>query len=138
MPPRGTRSAGLGAAVARLALVLVLLLPLAAPAQDWPRLRPIEVATGFSNPVDIQNAADGSGRLFVVEQAGVIHVLRNGRKLSTPFLDITARVRSGGERGLLGLAFPPSFASKRYFYVNYTEGRGAPDLRTVIARYRVA
>lgn len=112
----------------------------AIPAQqaDWPRLRPVFAAGGFDLPVDIQSPRDGTWRLFVVEQAGRIKVMENLKVLAEPFLDIRSKVLSGGERGLLGLAFPPGFAEKQYFYVNYTEGRGAPDLRTVIARYRVS
>lgn len=118
-------------------LLLYLLAPAFLPAQSWPALRPIQVASGLRSVTDIQNAADGSGRLFLVEQEGRILVHRNGVVLPAPFLDVANRVRSGGERGLLGLAFPPGFAQKQYFYVNYTEGSNAPDLRTVVARYRV-
>lgn len=106
-------------------------------AQPWPRPKPLPVVSGLEFPVDIQHAGDGSGRLFLVEQAGRIRILQDGALLAEPLLDIRARVRAGGERGLLGLAFPPDFASKRHFYVNYTEGRGAPDLRSVIARFRM-
>jgi glucose/arabinose dehydrogenase len=106
-------------------------------AQPWPRPKLVPVVSGLAFPVDIQNARDGTGRLFLVEQEGRIRILQDGALLADPFLDIRARVRAGGERGLLGLAFPPDFAAKRYFYVNYTEGRGAPDLRSVIARFRV-
>lgn len=110
------------------------------PAQqaDWPRLRPVFVAGGFDLPIDIQSPRDGTWRVFIVEQAGRIKVMENLEVRAEPFLDIRSKVISGGERGLLGLAFPPGFAQKRHFYVNYTEGRGAPDLRTVIARYRVS
>jgi len=107
-------------------------------AQPWPRPKPLPVVSGLEFPVDIQNAGDSSGRLFLVEQVGRIRVLQDGALLPVPLLDIRARVRAGGERGLLGLAFPPDFAAKRYFYVNYTEGRSAPDLRSVIARYRMS
>jgi glucose/arabinose dehydrogenase len=93
------------------------------------------VASGFSAPLGIAHAGDGSGRLFVVEQGGRIIIFRNGAKLATPFLDIGSKVVAGGERGLLGLAFPPNFAAKKHFYVNYTRtGDGA----TVVARYRVS
>ncbi len=92
------------------------------------------VVTGISNPTDIQNPEDGSNRLFVVQQDGVIRVVRDGSLLPAPFLSISNRVLSGGERGLLGLAFPPGFAQKQYFYVNYTR---AGDGATVVARYRV-
>src|ERR1044071_2676278 len=89
---------------------------------------------GLSSPVGIVNAADGTGRLFVVEQGGRIRILKNGALLSTPFLDIAARLSTGGERGLLGLAFPPGFAATQRFYVYYTNPSG--DIR--IARYRVS
>jgi len=92
------------------------------------------VATGFAAPVYIASAGDGSGRLFVVEQGGTIRILVNGTALPVPLLDITSRVLSGGERGLLNITFPPQFALKRYFYVNYTR---IPDGATVIARYRL-
>jgi glucose/arabinose dehydrogenase len=90
----------------------------------------------FSSPVDLQDARDGTNRLFVVEQAGTIRVFENSSstQLSTVFLDIRDRVVYGGEQGLLGLAFHPNFKANGYFYVNYT----APNpLRTVIARYSV-
>lgn len=90
------------------------------------------VAGGFIRPLDIQNAGDGSGRLFIVEQAGVIRVLQNETLLETPFLDISERVDdAGNEQGLLGLAFHPEFAQNGFFYVNYTEAGGD----TVIARF---
>ncbi len=93
------------------------------------------VIGGLVRPLDIQNAGDGSGRLFIVEQAGVIRILQNGALLETPFLDISERVDDGGnEQGLLGLAFHPDFAQNGFFYVNYTEAGGD----TVIARFTAA
>jgi glucose/arabinose dehydrogenase len=91
----------------------------------------------FNNPVGIYNAGDGSNRLFVVEQAGVIKVFENTQNVSTAdvFLDISDRVRSGGELGLLGLAFHPNFNENGYFYVDYTAD--AP-LRSVISRFSVS
>ena len=112
-------------------------LPVAAPT-DFPDPASFQwelVAGGFARPLDIQNAGDGSGRLFIVEQAGVIRILLNGALLETPFLDITDRVASkGNEQGLLGLAFHPDFAGNGFFYVNYTETGGD----TVIARFTAA
>lgn len=93
------------------------------------------VATGFTSPLDIENAGDGSGRLFVVEQGGTIRILQNGNVLSTPFLDITAKVTSGGETGLLGLTFHPGYAQNSRFYLNYTRTTGG-QLQTVIAEYQ--
>lgn len=90
----------------------------------------------FTSPVDLQNSADGTNRLFVVEQAGRIKVFPNNSSTSTSklFLDITDRVTSGGETGLLGLAFHPDYENNGYFYVNYT----APSpLRTVVSRFQV-
>jgi glucose/arabinose dehydrogenase len=89
---------------------------------------------GFSQPVVITHANDGSGRLFVVEQPGRIRIIKNGALLATSFLDISARITSGGERGTLGLAFPPGFSAKQYFYVFYTNLAG--DI--AISRFRVS
>lgn len=91
----------------------------------------------FSNPLDLQHPGDESNRLFVVEQEGIIKVFENDPSVSQAevFLDIGDKVSSGGERGLLGLAFHPNFESNGYFYVNYT----APDpLRTRISRFQAA
>jgi glucose/arabinose dehydrogenase len=89
-----------------------------------------EVADGYVQPLLATNAGDASGRLFVVEQAGQIHIL--GREQA--FLDIRSRVGSAGnEQGLLGLAFHPDHESNGLFYVNYTDLSGD----TVVASYRV-
>lgn len=97
-------------------------------------LIPIEIAGGLSRPVDIASAGDGSGRLFIVEQNGRIRIHHGQALLATPFLDIDARVGSGGERGLLGIAFHPDYASNGEFFLNYTNN----SFDTVIARYRVS
>jgi uncharacterized protein (TIGR03437 family) len=110
--------------------LLFLLLGSSAFAQE---IRTVQVATGIAGPTDIQDAGDGSGRLFVVQQSGMIRVLKNGIVSPTPFLDIHTKITSDGERGLLGLAFPPGFAQKQRFYVDYTDVNG----NTVIAQYRV-
>lgn len=92
------------------------------------------VASGFSSPVAIVNAGDT--RLFVVQRGGAIRILNaNGTINATNFLMLSSIISSGGERGLLGLAFHPNYATNGYFYVNYTRiGDGA----TVIARYSVS
>ena len=95
----------------------------------------VRVAAGFALPVDIANAGDGSGRLFVVEQRGTIQILANGQTAPTPFLDIGSLVLSGGEQGLLGLAFHPQYRHNGRFFVDYTR---AGDGATVIAEYRVS
>lgn len=94
-----------------------------------------QVAEGFTSPVAISHAGDGSGRLFVAEQGGVIRIVRNGVVASQPFLDISGLVTAGGEQGLLGIAFPPGFALRQNFYLNYTNRTGIGN--TVIARFSV-
>ena len=92
------------------------------------------VAGGFAAPLQATGAGDGTGRIFVVEGGGLVFVVRNGERRSTPWLDISGRTLSGGEQGLLGLAFHPDFETNRNLYVNYTGRSG----NTVIARYRQA
>ena len=101
-----------------------------------PELQLLPIATGLMEPVYITHAGDRSERLFVVEQAGVIRVIRHGRLLPGSFLDIRSRVTAGGEMGLLSVAFHPRYASNGRFFVNYTREPGG--LRTVIAEYRVS
>jgi glucose/arabinose dehydrogenase len=91
------------------------------------------VAGGFSAPVLVTSAGDESGRLFVVEQAGWIRIISGGSVLATPFLDLRGTISTGGERGLLGLAFHPRFPSVPYVYVNFTDSNG----NTAINRYSV-
>jgi glucose/arabinose dehydrogenase len=104
-------------------------------AQGVPPLALEPVMTGLSSPILMTNARDGSNRLFAVEQPGRLVALQPGATTPTVFLDITSRVLSGGERGLLGLAFHPQFESNRRLFVNYTR---RPDGATVIAEYRVS
>ncbi len=87
----------------------------------------------FERPLDLQNAGDSSGRVFVVEQGGRIFVL-SGHNSSQPelFLDISNRIVSGGEKGLLGLAFHPQFQHNGFFYINYTD-----EDSTIISRFNV-
>ena len=91
---------------------------------DLPAISVSQVASGLTRPVYVTHAGDGSGRLFIVEQAGKIFIFE-GELGSVPFLNIEDRVESpsmggGNEEGLLSVAFPPSFAEKGYFYVYYT------------------
>ncbi len=91
----------------------------------------------FNDPVELVHAADGSNRLFVVEQAGTIRTFGAAAdaKSATLFLDIKSKVKSGGEMGLLGLAFHPDFKNNGLFFVNYT--RDNPR-QSVIARYKAS
>ena len=94
------------------------------------------IAGGLANPLYVTGAGDGSGRLFIVEQAGRIRILIDGALLLTPFLDIRSKVRAGGELGLLGLTFHPDYSTNGRFFVNYTRD-GPAGLETVIAEYSV-
>jgi glucose/arabinose dehydrogenase len=89
--------------------------------------------SGLRNPLHL-TAPLGDPRLFIVEQAGLIRIVENGQLLSTPFLDITSNVLSGGEQGLFSVAFDPNYSSNGYFYVNYTDRMGD----TKVERYRVS
>lgn len=98
------------------------------------------VADGFDNPVFITHAGDGTKRLFVVEQTGLIWIIANDEVLPTPFLDVSRLlspdVFRGGysERGLLGLAFHPNYAENGTFFIHHTDVNGD----TNVARYRVS
>ena len=108
--------------------------PAGAVVSGTPDLTLTTIASGLQSPLDLQSAPGDRARLFVVEQAGRIRILRGGTLVAAPFLDIVARVGSGGERGLLGLAFHPQFAANGRFYVNYTDRNGD----THISEFRAA
>ena len=91
-------------------------------------------ASGLERPVFITSARDGTDRTFIVEQGGKILVRKNGVVLPTPLLDISNLVTQGGEQGLLGLAFHPSFKTNRKFFVNYTNRSGD----TIIREYKTS
>src|SRR6266568_463567 len=94
-----------------------------------------QVAAGLTQPTTVTNAADGSGRIFIVQETGEILILINGSLLPTPFLDISDLVGQTAEHGLLGLAFHPDYVSNGFFYVDYTR---VDDGTTVVARYQVS
>jgi glucose/arabinose dehydrogenase len=89
----------------------------------------------FSKPVFLAPSPDQTNRLFVVEQEGRIFIVNGDAVLPTPFLDIEEKLSTGGERGLLGLAFHPRFSSNGRLFVNYTR---KTDGATVVAEYRVS
>jgi len=100
-----------------------------------------QLTTDLTNPVSIANAGDGSSRLFIVEQEGIIRIydLAIDSLLVAPFLDITSKVDNvGNEQGLLGLAFHPDFSNNRRFYVYYTRDPGAGLDRSVVAMYQAS
>ncbi len=104
--------------------------------KDIPFVRIKRIADGLKKPVGLFNAGDGTGRLFIIEQEGIIKIWKDGRILKRPFLDIRDRVVSGGEKGLLGLAFHPDFKKNRRFFVNYTTERNG--LVTMISEFMVS
>jgi glucose/arabinose dehydrogenase len=109
--------------------------PPARAAVDWPQPALVRAFAGVSQPTTVTHAGDGSGRIFVTERTGKIRIVRNGVVAATPFLDLTTRITSSGqEQGLLGLAFPPGYASKGRFYVYYTR---RADQAITVARYRL-
>ena len=103
-------------------------------------LQLVPVAGGFTRPLYVTHAGDGSGRLFVVEQSGAIRVIKDGEVLGQPFLDVSGLISRQAlegdytERGLLGLAFHPNYAENGLFYINYTDLNG----HSVISRYTVS
>ena len=105
------------------------------PVSGIPTLSARRVVSGLSQPLDLQSVPEDPERLYVVEQGGRIRVVRNGQLQPAPFLDISVQLSSGGERGLLGLAFHPQFATNRRFFVNYTRRASGA---TVIAEFRAA
>ncbi|MFL5777798.1 MAG: PQQ-dependent sugar dehydrogenase [Chloroflexota bacterium] len=130
MPTLRPRPGRIGAAAA-LVLLSILLVPAAPASAAAPHLQ--LVAGALDNPVFLTSARDGTGRLFVIEQTGKIRIIKNGAVLPTPFINLGSRIRAGGEQGLLGLAFHPSFSTNRKFYVNYTR---ASDGATIVEQYQ--
>lgn len=110
------------------------------PAPPPASIRLERVVGGLRSPVHLTHAGDGSGRLYVVEQVGRIRVVEGGALRPEPLLDLSDRVRSGGEMGLLSVAFHPRYPDDRRLYVNYTRRKeGARrGLETVVAEHRVA
>jgi glucose/arabinose dehydrogenase len=111
----------------------------AAPA-EWPSLVLEQInLPGLASPVYLTHAGDGSGRMFIVERAGRIRLVKNGNLEATPFLDISSQVLSpanggSGEDGMSNVAFPPDYAQRQRFYVYYTNLNG--DI--VLARFRTS
>ena len=90
--------------------------------------RPRVVVRSVSEPVHVTAPRSEPGRLYVVEQGGVIRVVDRGRLRATPFLDIRSKVTNSGEQGLLSVAFHPQYKQNRLFYVQYTDRDGDTQL----------
>lgn len=102
--------------------------------EDWPQIATQRVYTGLGTVTHVTNAGDASNRLFLVQQSGRIRIGKDGTLLPAAFLDLSAKISTGGERGLLGLAFSPGYGAKGTFYVNYTNPQG----NSTISRFRVS
>ena len=136
-PPAGLRHRVV--AIAAIAGMIGLVLPAvaappAAAAFDPSKVRISlhRVVGGLVQPILVTNAGDGSNRLFVIEKNGQIRIVKDTTLVQAPFLDLSRLVSSGGEQGLLGLAFHPGYRSNHRFYVDYTDVFGD----TIIAEYR--
>ena len=139
---------------AAVVLSVVVVVPTGAASEHPPTIVELEtVASGLTAPVGLTHAGDGSGRLFIVEQTGQIRVVEDGTLLATPFLDISGLLPLLNpffdERGLLGVAFHPTYQANGRFYVRYSAPRagepGEPCFGTsrgchseVLAEYRVS
>jgi glucose/arabinose dehydrogenase len=117
----------------RLAFVLIVSAAVATarPIDAQSSLKSRVYATGLSSPVAFVQDPTSTSRQFVVEQGGRIRIIQSGVVQATDFLDLRGAITSGGERGLLGMAMAPDYASSRRFYVNFTDLAG----NTVIARF---
>ena len=98
-------------------------------AQEPLRIRLEAIVNGLDTPVGMASTASQPNRLYIVEQPGLVRIVENGKLLPQAFLDVQDQVESGGERGLLSLAFDPDYESNRLLYVDYTDTNG--DTRVV-------
>jgi glucose/arabinose dehydrogenase len=115
-----------------IAAAAACLTSLVTPSIAFAQLRAVQYVSGLSSPLAfVQDPGDATIQ-YVLQQGGRIRLIRNGVLQTTPFLDLTSSINSGGERGLLGMALPADYATSGRFYVNFTNTSGD----TVIARFR--
>ncbi|HWH14340.1 MAG TPA: PQQ-dependent sugar dehydrogenase [Miltoncostaeaceae bacterium] len=131
-PPPATTAQG-PASAARPATAPAAPAPARATATGY---RLVRVAGNLGDPLYVTAAPGRPNRLYVVRQSGTVVILERGRRLPRPFLDVRGAIRSGGEQGLLGLAFHPEYARNRRLFVNYTDRAG--DTRVVEYRANAA
>src|SRR5690349_16220290 len=101
------------------------------------RLQEVTAAAGLDGPMDLQAPA-GDPRLFIAERPGRIRIVQNGALLVTPFLDVSSRVYTDGEAGLLSFAFDPQFPANHFVYVHFVENVPGTFGDIVVERYRVS
>lgn len=109
--------------------------PAPAPAAEPAAAVRLQSVGRFAQPLHVDAPPGDRSRVFVVEQGGTIRIVKGGRILDRPFLDVSGRLVSGGEQGLLGLAFAPDYAQSRRFYVHYS---AREDGGTRIVEYRAS
>ncbi len=97
-------------------------------------IKAVRVASGLSSPLYVTAPRGDVSRIFIVEQTGAIKILKWGTLLATPFLNLAPQIACCGERGLLGVAFHPQYATNGRFFVDYTD----PSGNTVVSEYRVS
>src|SRR5680860_530102 len=115
-------------------LTILPMLTVTVSAQDDTEFGLSLFAEGFDRPVWMVDTNDGTGRMFVVEQGGLIRVFQEGEIMEEPLLDISGLVTRGSEQGLLGLALHPEFAENGSLFINYTSSIGD----TQVVRYQVS
>ncbi len=116
--------------------MILWIIPLILLAEEK-TLSSVLVADGYKKPVFVTSYPNDSKLLYVVEQAGLIRIIKNGKKLNRPFFDINKKVvnpnRPGDERGLLGFAFHPNHINNGKFYINYMDNNGF----TIVSEFMV-
>jgi len=137
LPWRSLRTRLQAGTLLTLILALFAVASAVSAAAAPPQIALQTVVSGLRSPLDIETPRDGTGRLFVLEQGGTIRIIQNGILLGAPFLNVTSIIESGGEKGLLGLAFHPAYAQNGRFFIDYTR-RVSGQLQTVIAEYHVS
>ena len=117
--------------------VFIILLFSALPADAQFQLQNAFPDLSFEAPVDLQSPNDSSNRIFIIEQQGIIELVKKSAEgsIAKTFLDLRDRVSYNGEMGLLGLAFHPEFKNNKYFFVDYTKDN---PRETLIARFKVS
>ncbi|MBC8369557.1 MAG: PQQ-dependent sugar dehydrogenase [Planctomycetes bacterium] len=120
--------------ILRFSILVGLFCLAASSSSAQTQLKLEQVGNSFGKPLLTLSPPGDASRLFVVDQNGYIRIVKDGVQLSTVFLDVDQISSSGGERGLLGMAFHPQFASNGYFFINYTDNSGD----TQISRYQVS
>jgi cysteine-rich repeat protein len=104
------------------------------PSTPGTALGTVLVAGGLTRPLFVTAPRLDTSRIFILEQDGIVRIVKNGVLLPTPFIDVSAQAQCCGEQGLLGMAFAPDYETSGVFYLSYTNNSGKPEVR----RYTVS